>query len=127
MHLKPSSFLLKIICFCQALTSLALICLLAVISGLAVGQTVSPRQVFGRYQQPVWQDRDGLPENTIMAVTQTRDGYLWVATGEGVARFDGVRFTVFDNNNTPAIKNNHVLSLLEDRQGNLWVGPTAAA
>ena len=122
MHLKPSSFLLKIICSRQALASLALICLLAVISGRAVGQTVSPRQVFGRYQQLVWQDRDGLPENTIMAVTQTRDGYLWVATVEGVARFDGVRFTVFDINNTPAIKNNHVLSLLEDRHGNLWMG-----
>ncbi len=96
--------------------------LMVVIADCAIGQTVSPRRVFGRYQQLVWQDQDGLPENTIMAVTQTRDGYLWVATVEGVARFDGVRFTVFDNNNTPAIKNNHVLSLLEDRQGNLWMG-----
>lgn len=100
----------------------AVLLMVIVVADFAVGQTVNPRQVLGRYQQLLWQDQDGLPENTIMAITQTRDGYLWLATVEGVARFDGVRFTVFDNNNTPAIRNNHVLSLLEDRHGNLWMG-----
>ncbi|MBI1762503.1 MAG: hypothetical protein HYR56_13805 [Acidobacteria bacterium] len=96
--------------------------LLTMLAGSGFGQTVGLRKVFGRYQQLVWHDQHGLPENSVMAITQTRDQYLWVATVEGVARFDGVHFTVFDRNNTPALKHNHVLSLHEDRQGDLWLG-----
>ncbi len=69
----------------------------------------------------VWQNETGLPQNSVMSVLQTRDGYLWLGTQEGLARFDGVRFTVFDRANTPAFQNNHVQALLEDRQGSLWI------
>lgn len=85
-------------------------------------QTLSLRKAFGRYQQFVWQDRDGLPENSVNAITRTRDGYLWLGTFEGLARFDGVNFTVFDRNNTPALGSSQVLALLEDHAGNLWIG-----
>ena len=65
----------------------------------------------------------GLPQNIIRAVHQTRDGYLWVATLDGLARFDGVRFTVFDKSNTPGIHSNRFYSRLhDDRQGDLWLG-----
>ena len=83
------------------------------------GQDLSLRRVFGRYQQYLWQDQHGLPENAINAITRTRDGYLWLGTFEGVARFDGVRFTVFDHNNTPAVRSNQIVALLEDRAGDL--------
>jgi ligand-binding sensor domain-containing protein/signal transduction histidine kinase len=70
----------------------------------------------------VWQLEEGLPQNTIRAIHQTRDGYLWLATEEGLARFDGVRFTVFDSSNTPAMGVSLVNALFEDHEGTLWVG-----
>ena len=57
----------------------------------AVCQIISPERLFGRYQQFVWQDQHGLPQNGISEVVQTPDGYLWLAIAEGVVRFDGVR------------------------------------
>jgi ligand-binding sensor domain-containing protein/signal transduction histidine kinase len=86
------------------------------------GQTLSAHKALGRYQQLVWQDQHGLPQNGVLAILQTRDGYLWLGTIEGAARFDGVRFVVFDNNNTPEFKSNQILSLAEDRRGSLWLG-----
>jgi hypothetical protein len=86
-----------------------------------VGQTASPNKVFGRYQQFVWQEQHGLPQNTVIAATRSRDGYLWFGTIEGAARFDGVRFTVFESSNTSAIRGNRVFALLEDRFNNLWM------
>ena len=79
------------------------------------GQTLSPSKLLGRYQQLVWQDQHGLPSNRINAMVRTRDGYLWLATLEGAARFDGVRFTVFDNSNTPELSVSTISALLEDR------------
>ena len=96
-----------------------LICLLA---GTVFGQMIVGERLFGRYQQFVWQDQHGLPQNGISAIVQTPDGYLWLAIAEGVARFDGVRFTTFDTGNTPEIKSNNVQSLLVDRSGTLWIG-----
>ena len=74
-----------------------------------------------RHMIDVWQNETGLPQNSVLAILQTRDGYVWLGTQEGLARFDGVRFTVFDRANTPAFHSNHVQALLEDRQGNIWV------
>ena len=64
----------------------------------------------------------GLPSSAVLAVTQTRDGYLWVGTLDGLARFDGVQFAVFDENNTPGLNSSQIIRLYEDRQTNLWVG-----
>jgi ligand-binding sensor domain-containing protein/signal transduction histidine kinase len=70
----------------------------------------------------VWLTENGLPQNTVHAIAQTKDGYIWIGTEEGLARFDGVKFTVFDKQNTPEIKSNYIRSLLADRQGALWIG-----
>ncbi len=88
----------------------------------ANAQSVSVNRVFGRYQQALWQEREGLPQNTVLAVTKTRDGYLWLATYEGAARFDGVRFTLFNASNTAGLGNSYVTALLESRDGELWLG-----
>ena len=103
----------------RLVTLLACVCLLTV--GVR-GQTLSTQKALGRYQQFLWQDQHGLPQNGVLAIRRTRDGYLWLGTIEGVARFDGVRFVVFSNNNNAEIKNNQILSLAEDRAGSLWLG-----
>ena len=64
----------------------------------------------------------GLPQNKVTAVVQTRDGYLWAGTYNGLARFDGVRFTVFDDNNTPELRSRRITSLFEADDGTLWIG-----
>ena len=87
----------------------------------ATAQSMSRHDVFGRYQQVNWQERDGLPQNTVLAIATTRDGYLWMGTYEGAARFDGVRFTLFNPSNTTGIGNSLVTSLLERRDGDLWL------
>ena len=70
----------------------------------------------------IWPVERGLPQNKVTAVVQTRDGYIWGGTYSGLARFDGVRFTVFDEKNTPAMRNNRVTALFESDDGTLWIG-----
>jgi signal transduction histidine kinase/ligand-binding sensor domain-containing protein len=82
---------------------------------------MGPNSVFGRYQQVHWQERDGLPQNTILSITTTRTGYLWLGTYEGAARFDGVRFTLFNPSNTTGLGNALVYSILERRNDELWL------
>ncbi len=74
------------------------------------------------YSHRIWRIEDGLPQNKIQAIAQTPDGYLWVGTSEGLARFDGVRFTVFDRSNTPALQDDSILALTTARDGSLWIG-----
>jgi ligand-binding sensor domain-containing protein len=76
----------------------------------------------GDYSHRIWRAEDGLPRNRIQAIEQTSDGYLWIATSGGLARFDGVRFVVFDSSNTPALRDESILSLWPARDGSLWAG-----
>lgn len=99
-----------------------IILLIWILPTMALSQIISPQKLFGSYQQFVWQDQHGLPQNGISEIVQTHDGYLWLAIAEGVARFDGVRFTAFNTENTPEIKSNNVQALLVDRSGTLWIG-----
>ena len=83
---------------------------------------LDPGKAVTQYIQDVWQTEQGLPQNTITAIAETPDGYLWLGTREGLVRFDGVRFTVFDSRTTPELGHNWVLCLLADRAGRLWIG-----
>jgi signal transduction histidine kinase/ligand-binding sensor domain-containing protein/DNA-binding response OmpR family regulator len=83
---------------------------------------LSPLKTFKQYVYTVWQTADGLPQNTVRAIAQTPDGFLWLATGAGLVRFDGVHFTTFDKGNTPFIPENSITALCLDRDGALWVG-----
>jgi len=98
-----------------------------VIVRAAPGQSFSdsgldPSQEITQYTLETWQRKEGLPQNSVHAILQTRDGYLWLGTQEGLARFDGVKFTVFNRRNTPQIKYNHINVLFESRNGALWIG-----
>lgn len=77
---------------------------------------VSEEHLFQQYQS-----EDGLPQNSITAITQGADGYLWLGTFNGLARFDGHRFVVFDEANSPGLPGNRIVSARCDRQGVLWV------
>jgi signal transduction histidine kinase/ligand-binding sensor domain-containing protein len=74
------------------------------------------------YFTHVWQTEDGLPQNAVTAILQTRNGYLWLGTYNGLARFDGVRFVVFTDTSTPGLQSSRVTSLFEDTDGDLWIG-----
>ena len=84
---------------------------------------LDPQKTFSQYIHTNWQIEDGLPQNAVQCIIQTRDGYIWCGTQEGLARFDGVRFTVFNKVNTKnGIKHNSVRSLLEAADGSIWAG-----
>ncbi|MDX2032599.1 MAG: two-component regulator propeller domain-containing protein [Blastocatellia bacterium] len=74
-----------------------------------------------RYGHTVWQTEQGLPQNTAPVVLQTRNGYLWIGTKDGLARFDGIRFTTFDKRSAPELPHNEIRALYEDRAGSLWI------
>ena len=69
-----------------------------------------------------WSSENGLPQNSVHQILQTHDGYLWIATEGGIARFNGIQFTVFNQENDPAFTSNDTCCLAEDRKGNLWIG-----
>lgn len=95
-------------------------CVLALVLFSRHANALDPDKPFSQYARDVWEE--GLPQSSVQTLTQTRDGYLWLGTVEGLVRFDGVRFTVFDQQNTPQIKHNDIWALLEDAQGGLWIG-----
>ena len=74
------------------------------------------------YFTRTWQVEQGLPQNKVTAVVQTHDGYLWLGTYNGLARFDGIGFAVFDDNNTPELRSSRITSLFEAADGTLWIG-----
>jgi signal transduction histidine kinase/CheY-like chemotaxis protein/ligand-binding sensor domain-containing protein len=81
---------------------------------------LNPRTLISQYASDHWRTRDGLPQASVGAIAQTKDGYIWLATEEGLVRFDGVRFTVFDTTNS-ALTDNYISSLIAGRDGSLWV------
>lgn len=70
----------------------------------------------------VWDSSNGLPHNTAQSIAQTPDGYIWVATWEGLARFNGREWKVFDRNTIPGLSDNGIRALLSAKDGRLWVG-----
>jgi len=87
-------------------------------SASALAPDKAPRQ----FPHRAWQTADGLPQNSVLFLAQTPEGYLWGATWEGLVRFDGVRFTVFNKTNTPALQGRNIHDLAVSRDGTLWIG-----
>src|SRR5882672_12274342 len=98
--------------------------LLLTLLGIAVGishAASNPGLAPFKYVSRVWRTQDGLPESRIRAIAQTPDGYLWIGTPGGLARFDGVRFVVYSRFNTPSISDENIRSLAVARDGSLWI------
>src|SRR5690349_10901960 len=68
-----------------------------------------------------WDTGEGLPQNSVITIIQSWEGYLWLGTLDGLARFDGVRFEKFYDANTPGLNSTKVVKLLEDSRTNLWI------
>ncbi len=90
------------------------------VAGSDEGREVKPYPP-GDYLCEVWTAENGLPDDSVTAIAQTPDGYLWIGTFNGLARFDGVRFVTFDPANTPALLHARVRRLYVDSQGTLWI------
>ncbi|HVJ06763.1 MAG TPA: two-component regulator propeller domain-containing protein [Acidisarcina sp.] len=82
---------------------------------------LDPHRSLKEYGHQTWQTDNGLPENTVHSILQTRDGFLWIGTEGGLVRFDGVEFVTYNIENTPALKSNTIYDLLEDSSGALWI------
>src|SRR3979490_3482900 len=70
-----------------------------------------PHLTLTMYNSRVWQAQDGLPQDTIQALAQTPDGYLWIGTSGGLIRFDGTEFRSFKHTNTPEFREDSILQL----------------
>jgi signal transduction histidine kinase/ligand-binding sensor domain-containing protein len=83
---------------------------------------LEPSTPLANYGRQTWVMENGLPQNTVQALLQTRDGFVWLGTEVGLVRFDDNGFQVFDRNSTPALPGNDVRCLLETKDGALWIG-----
>ncbi len=83
---------------------------------------LEPSTPLANYGRQTWVMENGLPQNTVQALVQTKDGFIWLGTEVGLVRFDGNSFQVFDKNSTPALPGSDVRCLLETKDGALWIG-----
>lgn len=109
----------KVVQFRKILRSYLLLVFQAALTGCCA-LALSDAQL--QYTRQVWHIQDGLPEDTVQAMQQTPDGYLWIGTTGGLARFDGSHFLTYRRNSSPAITENSVFCLLTARDGSLWLG-----
>jgi len=89
---------------------------------VGAGWALEPSTPLAGYGRQAWGMENGLPQNTVQALAQTRDGFVWLGTEVGLVRFDGNSFQVFDKNTSPALPGNDVRCLLAASDGALWIG-----
>lgn len=94
---------------------LAVLCLLA-------GPAYAVEKPLNALNREIWTTRQGLPHNQVNSIAQTADGYLWLGTWEGLVRYNGLEFQIFDRGNTPALHDNGIRSLRASTEGGLVVG-----
>jgi ligand-binding sensor domain-containing protein/two-component sensor histidine kinase len=102
----------------------ASICQFLLLLGLALSEGLygAETNALGHFSVRIWQADDGLPQNSVFALAQTTNGYVWVGTHDGLARFDGIRFTIFDDKAAPQLRHGWIRALCGDREGGLWIG-----
>lgn len=83
---------------------------------------LDPKKEITQYVYDSWGIRDGLPQNTVNSITRGPDGYLWAGSWEGLVRFDGVRFTVYNKSNLDVLSSDRINALYTGRDGTLWIG-----
>ena len=83
---------------------------------------LSPDKVLTQYGHDYWDLDKGMPSNTVLDNLLSSEGYMWIATFDGLVKFDGVTFEMFNEKNHPSFKKNGVLSLFEDESNTLWIG-----
>lgn len=104
------------------LARLGMLCGLLLAAGCLISRAAAAVDSASDYLIDTWQKHHGLPQGAITALTQTSDGYLWVATPGALTRFDGERFVTFWSESTPELQSGELARLHGDRRGNLWIG-----
>jgi signal transduction histidine kinase len=77
---------------------------------------------FSQFKITHWTTEDGLPGNTLVSLYQDKKGYLWIGSYQGLIRFDGNKFTDYDDSNTPGLVSHHIRAIVGDSIGNIWLG-----
>ena len=111
----------------RSLAFIAILAALEMLGGALLGQTprvgaLDEDRIASHYGLDIWQTQQGLPSDAILTMIQTSDGYIWGGTFNGLVRFDGSFFHVFNKANTPALLNNSIIALFEDSRRALWIG-----
>ncbi|MBV9083382.1 MAG: hypothetical protein JOZ62_11940, partial [Acidobacteriaceae bacterium] len=99
----------------------------ALFAAMPAHAALDPAKPIEQHTQRVWESdaalpQSGLPQNSVLAIAQGSEGYLWIGTEAGLARFDGVRFRAFTSENTPELHSEAIRALLVDSHNNLWIG-----
>jgi ligand-binding sensor domain-containing protein/signal transduction histidine kinase/DNA-binding response OmpR family regulator len=88
-------------------------------------RALEPGKTITQYNVQVWNMESGLPGNSVLAVRQTQEGYLWIGTQDGLVRFDGLHLQLFSREKIPQLKDNTIRALYQDRNGTLWIGTSS--
>lgn len=96
--------------------------LFIIVNGAVFNHALDPAKPLDFYLHDVWGLKDGLPQNSVIAIQQTRDGYIWLGTHEGLVRFNGKEFTTFRKEDSRGLPGNVIRVLMEDKKGALWIG-----
>ncbi|MDP9038536.1 MAG: histidine kinase [Acidobacteriota bacterium] len=98
--------------------------LLGLVLSLVVGflPLRSPAEDWRYLSHDSWSTEQGLPQDSVHAIAQTSEGYIWAATEAGLARFDGIRFEVFSKSRQAAFASDDICCLLAGTAGGLWIG-----
>lgn len=96
-------------------------CALILLLGPGALLALNPHKALTQYTRTVWTQAQGLPQDTIRAIAQTTDGYLWLGTDEGLARFDGYDFVTFTKH-SGSLPSNSITALSAGKDGSLWIG-----
>lgn len=105
----------------MAARALSLILVLACPVLTAAAQTFNTPDERHSFVHQAWTVEDGLPVNHVNQLYQTPDGYLWMATFDGLVRFDGVRFTVYNAANTPGLPSNRLVTIQPGQDNSFWL------
>lgn len=91
-------------------------------SAAAEASGTVPEKPISAFYRETWTTRQGLPHNQVNAIAQTPDGYLWLGTWEGLVRYNGLEFQIYERGNTPALKDNGVRSVRASADGAVVIG-----
>ncbi len=95
---------------------------LLIIIFCAYANIVVAQNPFNRLKIEHWDTKKGLPNDLVLSIFQSKDGFLWMNSYTGLTRFDGVSFTTFNSRNLPLLKSDNVFEISETDNGTLWIG-----
>ncbi len=106
---------------CTKIFTLFLGCLFYAFSS-TFGLALDPKKKISQYIIDQWTTKEGLPTNTLNHIYQSKEGFIWASTYDGLIRFDGIEFKIFNSKNLPYLSNSSISSLYQSKDDSLWIG-----